>query len=107
MTIVDKDDWVERLKVTGDEQDQAIQELRNILVRGLTATCRNRYGNRVQAEDIVQEALIKILDKIDTFEGRSKFTTWAMTIAVRLALSEMRRKPVSYTHLTLPTTPYV
>ena len=92
MSIVNKDDWVQRLKATDDVRDQALQELRAILMRGLTATCRNRYGNRVQAEDIVQEALVKILDKIDTFEGRSKFTTWAMTIAVRLALSEMRRK---------------
>jgi RNA polymerase sigma-70 factor (ECF subfamily) len=50
----------------------------------------------------VQDALIKILDKLDTFEGRSKFTTWAMTIGVRIAISEMRRKhfnDVSMDHL--------
>ena len=35
---------------------------------------------------------MKILDKVDSFEGRSRFTTWAMTIAVRIAISEMRRK---------------
>ena len=85
------DEWVVRLK-SPDDRDQAITELRDILVRGLVATCRNRYGSRVQAEDVVQEALIKILDKIDTFQGKSKFTTWAMTIAVRIAISEMRRK---------------
>ena len=114
MSLVEKDDWVERLNSTGDARDEAIVELRRILLRGLTATVRNRYGNKIQAEDVVQDALIKILDKIDSFEGRSKFTTWAMTIAVRIAISEMRRKhfqdvsmdsllPVSYTHLTLPT----
>lgn len=92
MTMAEKDEWVGRLKATDDVRDQAIQELREILVRGLTATCRNRYGSRIQAEDVVQDALIKILDKLDTFEGRSKFTTWAMTIAVRIAISEMRRK---------------
>ena len=119
MSTVNQDDWVERLKSDGDIRDEAIQELRLILLRGLTATCRNRYENKVSAEDVVQDALMKILDKIDTFEGRSKFTTWAMTIAVRIAISEMRRKyfkdvsmndmlgdsmqSVSYTHLTLPT----
>lgn len=92
MSLVEKDDWVERLNATGDARDQAIVELRRVLLRGLTATVRNRYGNKIQAEDVVQDALIKILDKVDTFQGRSKFTTWAMTIAVRIAISEMRRK---------------
>ncbi len=92
MSSVKNEDWVERLRSTGDTRDQAITELRNILMRGLSATCRNRYDGRVQAEDVVQDALIKILDKLDTFEGRSKFTTWAMTVAVRMAISEMRKK---------------
>ena len=92
MTTVEKDDWVLRLNAKDDFRDQAIQELRDILVRALTATCRNRYGNKIQADDVVQDALIKILDKLDTFEGRSKFTTWAISIAVRIAISEMRRK---------------
>lgn len=92
MSVVEKEDWVERLKSTGVARDEAIVELRGILLRGLKATVRNRYDNKVQAEDVVQNALIKILEKIDSFEGRSKFTTWAMTIAVRLAITEMRRK---------------
>ncbi len=92
MATVEKDDWVERLSASGEVRDQAVTELRVILVRGLASTCRNRYDNRVQADDVVQDALIKILDKLHTFEGRSKFTTWAMTIAVRTAMSEMRRR---------------
>jgi len=92
MSIVKQDNWVEWLQSTGDVRDQAITELRAILLRGLTATCRNRYDGRVQAEDVVQDALIKVLEKMDTFEGRSKFTTWAMTIAVRIAIGEMRRQ---------------
>ena len=92
MTTVENDNWVSRLKDTGDARDEAITELRSVLMRGLSATCRNRYGNKVQAEDVIQETLLKVLDKLDTFEGRSKFTTWALTIAVRIAISEMRRK---------------
>ena len=92
MSTIEKDDWVDRLGSSGEIREEAISELRAILMRGLTATCRNRYDNRVQADDVVQDALIKILDKLDTFEGRSKFTTWAMTIAVRTAVSEMRRR---------------
>ena len=92
MSTVNQDPWVHRLKADDITREEAIQELTDILIRGVTATCRNRYGNKVSAEDVVQDALLKILDKIDAFEGRSKFTTWAMTIAVRVAINEMRRK---------------
>jgi RNA polymerase sigma-70 factor (ECF subfamily) len=43
------------------------------------------------SEDLVQEALLKIQANLDSFEGRSKFTTWAAKIAGNLAISELRR----------------
>ena len=33
--------------------------------------------NPEDAEDITQEVLIKIVTKLSTFEGRSRFRTWA------------------------------
>ena len=42
-------------------------------------------------EDIAQDAVIRILAKLDQFGGRSKFLTWATTVAIHLALSELRR----------------
>ncbi|NIR25616.1 MAG: RNA polymerase sigma factor, partial [Gammaproteobacteria bacterium] len=36
--------------------------------------------------------LLRALDHLHTFEGRSKFTTWVHKIAVRVALTELRRK---------------
>jgi RNA polymerase sigma-70 factor (ECF subfamily) len=33
-----------------------------------------------------------VLEQLDTFEGRSLFTTWVHKIAIRLALTELRRK---------------
>jgi RNA polymerase sigma-70 factor (ECF subfamily) len=32
------------------------------------------------------------MDHLDTFEGRSRFTTWVQKIAVRIALTELRRR---------------
>ena len=43
------------------------------------------------SEDFVQEALLKIEANLDTFQGKSKFTTWASKIAGNLAISELRR----------------
>ena len=86
------DPWVIRLRGEPDVRDRAIEELRDILIRGLTKSMSSRYGGGLQADDVVQEALIKILDSLDQFAGRSRFTTWAMTVATRIGIGEMRRK---------------
>ncbi|MEM8671238.1 MAG: RNA polymerase sigma factor [Planctomycetota bacterium] len=89
----DSDPWVRRLQSTeSDIRDAALAELRSILIRGLTKPMSQRYGGSLQAEDVVQEALMKIRDSLHQFAGRSKFTTWAMTVATRVGISEMRRK---------------
>lgn len=87
-----EDAWIERLKASGPARDDAIVELRAILLRGLSKSLNNRYGQPFHAEDIVQDALVKILDSLDQFEGRSRFITWAMTVANRIGISALRRK---------------
>jgi RNA polymerase sigma factor (sigma-70 family) len=43
-------------------------------------------GNRHDAEDATQEILVRIATRLSTFEGRSKLTTWAHTVATRMLL---------------------
>jgi RNA polymerase sigma-70 factor (ECF subfamily) len=78
----------------GPGKDQAIADLRVILVRGLTYTLSNRVQSNLdaQVEDFVQDALLRILNNLDTFRGESRFTTWAQKIAVRVAFTELRRQ---------------
>ena len=90
--MYEDDGWVERLRPENDEREAAIAELRAILLRGLSKSLNNRYGKPFSAEDIVQDALIRILESLDQFQGKSKFITWAMTIATRIGISSLRRK---------------
>ena len=85
--------WLAELR-SGDEatRDNAISRLRDVLLRGLSKSLNNRYGQPFSAEDIVQDALLKILSSLEQFEGRSRFTTWAMTVATRIGISSLRRK---------------
>jgi len=55
--------------------------------------------NHADAEDNVQNALLKAYENIDGFEGRSRFSTWLFRIAINEALMRMRR--FHYVHLTL------
>lgn len=86
------EEWLRDLR--GPGKDQAITDLREFLVKGLgyALSDHHRENMDVLIEDFVQEALIKILDNLDTFRGESKLTTWAQKIAVRVAYTEMRRK---------------
>jgi RNA polymerase sigma factor (sigma-70 family) len=86
------DPWMERLRSGEPQRGDAIEELRFILHRGLSRSLNMRYGVPFQADDIVQDALLKILDSLDQFEGRSRFITWAMTIATRVGISSLRRQ---------------
>ena len=84
-------DWVEKLK-SESFRDEAIGDLRAILMRGLKGAFFKRGQNEAFCEDICQESLIRIMKNIDSFEGRSKFTTWAISIAIRVGISELRRR---------------
>ncbi len=35
---------------------------------------------------------MRILERLPPFEGRSRFLTWAMSVAIRVATSELRRR---------------
>ncbi len=85
-------EWVTLLRRPPDEEALAV--LREILRRGLMSSLSSRIKRDREhvVEDFTQDALLKILDKIETYRGEARFTTWAMKIAIYEALAELRRK---------------
>jgi RNA polymerase sigma-70 factor (ECF subfamily) len=85
-------EWLDDLG--GENPGPAIEDLRKILKRGLIYALSSRIKTdlETQVEDFVQDAILRILDKMDTFRGEAKFTTWAQKVAVRVAFTEMRRQ---------------
>jgi RNA polymerase sigma-70 factor (ECF subfamily) len=84
--------WSERLASDGPNRDRALGDLRAYLFKAVRTGLSGR--SRVDdsfVEDVVQIALVRILDNLHTFEGRSAFTTWALAIALRVAFTELRR----------------
>lgn len=81
--------WVKDLT---QRSDSALAELREVLLRNL----RRGLSGRPRAddsflEDCAQESLLRVLEKLDQFDGRSQFVTWATAIAIRVALGQLRR----------------
>jgi RNA polymerase sigma-70 factor (ECF subfamily) len=91
------DEWRRDLKTPGHAQEAALADLRAIIARGLPYALSKWLSPSdpqfdALVEETVQETLVRVLSYLDTFEGRSKFTTWVHKIAVRIAISELRRK---------------
>jgi RNA polymerase sigma-70 factor (ECF subfamily) len=48
--------------------------------------------NREDAEDVMQDAFLKAYQKLDQFQGNSKFYTWLVRIAVNESLMRLRKR---------------
>jgi RNA polymerase sigma-70 factor (ECF subfamily) len=91
------EEWVSDLRSEGFQRDAALADLRQVVLHGLPyalnkwlSTSDPRFSPL--ADEVAQDTLLRVLDRLDTFEGRSQFTTWVHKIAIRIALTELRRK---------------
>jgi len=83
--------WVEALKSGADST--TLEELRAYLRGGLAKTLsRNAAVNESDLDDFTQDAALRVIEKLHTFRGDSRFTTWAMAVAVRVAYTALRKR---------------
>jgi RNA polymerase sigma-70 factor, ECF subfamily len=70
------------------------------LIRGhqepLFAFMLRMTGKPDVAEDMVQEAFVRVLKNLDRFDNRFRFSTWLFTIAKRLYVNHMQKMRPSY-----------
>ncbi len=91
--------WLKQLRDDSPKQAETIEDLRQYLKRGVLSYLYSRSDLSHLApseleqlsEDFTQDALLKIRAKLDTFQGKSKFTTWAIKFAANHTISALRR----------------
>ena len=73
----------------------AFMELINAHKVKLFSLVRRLAANEQDAEDIMQDSLIKAIDKIDSFRGDASFGTWLYAIALNEARGHLLREKLS------------
>ncbi|MDE2854985.1 MAG: sigma-70 family RNA polymerase sigma factor [Chloroflexota bacterium] len=101
MTDLTNEQWIAALSENGQPaQSDALADLRRRLQRSiyfyLSQDRSDLRGLAAQelaqmAEDLAQDATLRVIDNLGKFRGESRFTTWATKIAIRLAISDLRR----------------
>jgi RNA polymerase sigma-70 factor, ECF subfamily len=83
--------WVEQLHVGHPKFDSAVGRLHELLQRGAARELSRRRPqlqmfDGPEFEDLVQQAaddaLVKLLERLDDFRGLSRFTTWAYKFVI-------------------------
>ena len=97
MTTRTNEAWLSDLRASGIIYEDALNDLRLVIQKGLPYALTRWLSSddplfQPLVDEVTQETLLRVLDQLNTFEGRSLFTTWVHKIAIRIALTELRRK---------------
>ena len=87
--MINETELVERLKQGDEIAFKTIVEQWQDMVYN---TILGIVQNETEAEDLAQDVFIKVFEKISTFKGDSKFSTWLYRIATTTALDHLRSK---------------
>ena len=87
--MINETELIERLKEGDDAAFKTIVEQWQDMVYN---TILGIVQNETEAEDLAQDVFIKVFEKIGTFKGDSKFSTWLYRIATTTALDHLRSK---------------
>ena len=100
LAVTPPDTWIRDLSTPGPAQDLAMLALHELLLRASRHQVRRMAGalpgaGRERLDEIANqaadEAMMAVLAKLGTFEGRSRFTTWVYKFAILQCATEVRR----------------
>ncbi|MFP4621866.1 MAG: RNA polymerase sigma factor [Bacteroidales bacterium] len=85
-------------------EQKAQFQIYKLYYKAMYNTSYRIMNNRMEAEDIMQEAFLKAFDKIHTYSGEVSFGAWLKRIVINHSLDELKKKKIALD--SLEDTPY-
>jgi RNA polymerase sigma-70 factor (ECF subfamily) len=82
----------EAIRRARDGDATVFEYLYRLHSRRVYAVCLRMVGDTTEAEDLTQEAFLRLFRKIHTFRGESAFSTWLHRLVVNIVLMHLRKK---------------
>ena len=83
-----------RRALKGDQQ--AFAEIVALYQDKLYHMAFRMLGSRQEAEDVTQEAFLRVYRNLDRYDESLKFSTWIYRIATNLCIDRLRKRRMSY-----------
>ena len=83
-----------RRALKGDQQ--AFAEIVALYQDKLYIMAFRMLGNRQEAEDVTQEAFLRVYRNLDRYDEGLKFSTWIYRIATNLCIDRLRKRKATY-----------
>ena len=107
------EEWIARLSVAGPVREETVARLHDLMLRAASHQVSRMpdaagLGTSRRAEIVhaaADEATVSVLARLQTFEGRSRFTTWAYKFGILHAGVEVRRSAWSGREIDLGSIP--
>lgn len=85
---------IELVQAHRDGDTEAMSELLQSYQRRVFTICYRMLRDVEEASDLTQDALVKILENLEKYDGRAKLSTWVIRITMNCCISHLRKKKV-------------
>ncbi len=75
-----------------DGDSAALADLLRGYQRRIFAVCFRMLRDDEEARDLTQDTLLRLIERIDTYDGRAALSTWIIRIAMNLCFSHLRKQ---------------
>lgn len=70
---------------------KSLERLLSMHADTIFAICLRMSGRSETARDLAQDAMVRLIETLDSYDGRAKFSTWMTRVVINLCITHQRR----------------
>lgn len=84
--------------ISGCKQNNVLaqKELYNLYAPKMMGVCARYFANGQEAQDVLQEGMLKLFKNINNYAGKGSFEGWIRKIIINTALEQLRKNKIHF-----------